>query len=255
VPILLLHSLHKALIETRPPSDCGTMCASLRRPASVSSNSRWHAAHKAYGQSNFKPAHPSGCLSRAAWTSILSVASEKRVKDQDKIDETLERFDRGEVVSVDDLNFIPHTADLDVDQDWDAEIAIPRGYLSIAFLFLCLIVGDRIKRPALDPIRRVLLGTDTVEDGDAWTVTKSHYGRDSELWHRIEVVQGEPNVAIDITLFGQWLYRVSFNDFPWLGDRFGMWDDFGAQRVYYKNLDSSEPTQELIAEPPIESAK
>lgn len=170
----------------------------------------------------------------------------KRGRDAAEVDAILEKFAQGQPVDVDELTFIPHAADLDIELPWDANLADACGYLSIAMLFLALNIGDRIYGDEFAPVRRVLTGGGRDEDATAWSVTASQFMRDSEAWHRLEMMRLEDRVAIDITLFGRWHYRVSFSTFVWRGHTFGMFDAFGERRVYYKNLDTDEPTMELL---------
>lgn len=171
---------------------------------------------------------------------------EKREPDRTKIEATMARFAEGHAVSVDDRIFVPRTSDVAIDIPWGAEQADLRGYLSIATLFLAMNIGDRIYGEEFAPIRRTLLDVATEGDSGSWSVTQSRSVRDSEMWHRVEMAEGTPHVAIDVTLFGQWHYRVTFNDFSWRGEKFGLLDDFGERRLYSKNLDSDEPTMELV---------
>lgn len=171
---------------------------------------------------------------------------EKREPDSAKIEAIMARFADGHPVPVDDRVFVPRTGDVTIDLPWDADDADPRGYLSIATLFLAMNIGDRIFGQEFAPIRRTLLDAPIEEDSGSWSVARTQFPRDSEMWHRVEMAEGAPHVAIDITLFGRWRYRVTFNDFTWRGEKFGVLDDFGERRLYYKNLDTDEPTMELI---------
>ena len=57
-------------------------------------------------------------------------------------------------------------------------------------------------------VRRVT-GVDDGHNG-SWMVVPRASDRDSALWHRLTVAQGEPFIIVDVCLFGRWRYLVMF---------------------------------------------
>jgi hypothetical protein len=172
----------------------------------------------------------------------------KTLKSESEVAQVLGRFHAGETIRVQGDRYIPHTADLEVIQPWDVELADSRAYLSIALLFLSLSLGESVYDQALDQIRRILQGAEQEEDAATWRLSLFQTPRESEMWHRVVLLEGLPATTIAITLFARWHYHVTFKTvrcrFP---QKAGLFDASSERRIYCKeNVESQESALELL---------
>ena len=155
-----------------------------------------------------------------------------------KIETVLARFEQGEAVQVDDRIFVPHSGELQPLFASGVYLGPDEAYLGIAYLWLACNAGRGIYSEKLNGVRAVLVGDESGRDG-SWQVerfqtTRDGRPRESEPWHRLVMSQKTP-IAIDVTVFGRWLYRVTFATVGWPGPRGG----------YRLNLETGE--EEVVA--------
>lgn len=148
----------------------------------------------------------------------------KQNADPAEIEELLGRFEQGEAVQVGAETFVPHSGELQPIFASGIYLGPDEAYLAIAYLWLTCIAGSGIYAEGLNGPRAALVGDEPVRDG-SWSVERFQTTRDgrprqSEPWHRLVMSQTTP-IAIDVTLFGRWLYRVIFATVGWPGSRGG----------------------------------
>lgn len=81
--------------------------------------------------------------------------------------------------------------------------------LSIAFLFLSVLVQGAIYDEAFQPIRNALQGADSSE---AWSVESFLVrSRPHEPWHGLAIGQALPYLLVQVRLFGQHAWEVGFS--------------------------------------------
>jgi hypothetical protein len=91
----------------------------------------------------------------------------------------------------------------------NAQFAPDTCYLSIAYLFLALLLGKTIYDPALQPVRDALTGA---HDSRAWTVEPFMTRRNYEPWHGLAFEVEQPDLTVHIRLFGRLAWLVHFTD-------------------------------------------
>jgi hypothetical protein len=148
----------------------------------------------------------------------------KQKVDPAKIEGVLGRFEQGEAVQVGSEMFVPHSTELQPIFESGVYLGPDEAYLGIAYLWLACNAGRGVYAERLNGVRAALVGDEPSRDG-SWQVerfqtTRDGEPRESEPWHRLVMSQTSP-IAIDVTLFGRWLYRVTFATVGWPGPRGG----------------------------------
>ena len=144
--------------------------------------------------------------------------------DPAEIEDLLGRFEKGEAVQVGAETFVPHSGELQPIFASGVLLGPDEAYLGIAYLWLACNAGPAIYAEKLHGVREALLGEIATRDG-SWRVerfqtTRGGKPRQSEPWHRLVMSQKTP-IAIDVTLFGRWFYRITFATVGWPGPRGG----------------------------------
>lgn len=148
----------------------------------------------------------------------------KRNADPAQIEELLGRFEQDEAVQVGAETFVPHSGELQPIFASGIYLGPDEAYLAIAYLWLACNAGRGVYADRLNGVRAALVGDEAGRDG-SWRVERLQTTRDGrprpgEPWHRLVMSQTTP-IAIDVTLFGRWFYRVTFATIGWPGPRGG----------------------------------
>ena len=122
-----------------------------------------------------------------------------------------------------------------VDLALDGDLINNLVLLKIAFEFLAVHAGEQIysNRPDLSEIRQILRGKKTASN----SYTIERLGRKKyEPIHGLIVRTGEPNVVVDICLFGLSIFRVKFRDVALRGPRYSYTCDLESGEEFYEEI-------------------